>query len=120
LHRGGQLTRLTRDHTRAQSLVAAGLLSPADAENHPDASILARAIGQLPTVDVDIGTWLKLRPGDELLLCSDGLCGEADDLEILQVLHRNARPQRLADRLGAPGAREGGRGHATGPLLLGG
>jgi serine/threonine protein phosphatase PrpC len=117
LHRGGHLTRLTRDHTRAQSLVAAGLLSPADAENNPDASILARAIGQLPTVDVDIGTWLKLKPGDELLLCSDGLCGEADDLEILRVLQRDARPQRLADRLVALALRKGGRDNVTVQLI---
>jgi PPM family protein phosphatase len=113
LHRRGNLTRLTTDHTRAQRMVAAGVLSPQDAKNHPDFSILSRAIGQLTAVEVDIGTWLKLKPGDQILLCSDGLTGEADDLEILEVLKRDATPQRLADRLVSLALRKGGHDNVT-------
>jgi protein phosphatase len=113
LHRGGQLTRLTKDHTRAQSMVDAGVLSPADAEVHPEASVLSRAIGQLATVEVDIGTWLKLKSGDEILLCTDGLSGEGDDVEILDVLRRDVSPQRLADRLVALALRRGGHDNVT-------
>src|ERR1019366_7003579 len=47
LHRRRRLTRLTRDHTRAQDMVDAGLLTPEEADWHPDASILSKAIGHL-------------------------------------------------------------------------
>jgi PPM family protein phosphatase len=113
LHRGGNLSRLTTDHTRAQRMVAEGVLSPQDAENHPEFSTLSRAIGQQTAVEVDVGTWLKLKPGDQILLCSDGLSGEADDLEILEVLKRDASPQRLADRLVSLALRKGGHDNVT-------
>jgi hypothetical protein len=94
-------------------MVDAGVLSPADAETHPEAGVLARAIGQLATVEVDIGAWFKLKSGDEILLCSDGLSGEADDVEISDVMRRDANPQRLADRLVALALRKGGHDNVT-------
>ncbi|HME38789.1 MAG TPA: protein phosphatase 2C domain-containing protein [Steroidobacteraceae bacterium] len=113
LHRRGRLTRLTTDHTRAQGMVDAGVLTAAEAESHPDASILARAIGQLSTVEVDLGTWFRLKSGDEILLCSDGLSGEAEDPEISQALRPDVSPQRLADRLVALALRKGGHDNVT-------
>jgi PPM family protein phosphatase len=117
LHRRRRLTRLTRDHTRAQNMVDSGVLTADEADRHPDASILSKAIGHLASVEVEIGTWQQLRVGDEILLCSDGLCGEADDVEIEEVLRRDESPQRLADRLIALAMDKGGSDNVTVQLI---
>jgi serine/threonine protein phosphatase PrpC len=117
LHRRRRLTRLTRDHTRAQDMVDAGVLTADEADRHPDANILSKAIGHLASVEVDIGAWLPLRTGDEILLCSDGLCGEADDVEIEEVLRHDESPQRLADRLIALAMDKGGSDNVTVQLI---
>jgi protein phosphatase len=117
LHRRQRLTRLTRDHTRAQCMVDAGVLSLSEADGHPDADVLVRAIGESPTVEVDIGPWLHLKKGDEILLCSDGLCGEADDLEIEEALRHNEIPRRLVDRLIALALDKGGNDNVTVQLI---
>jgi serine/threonine protein phosphatase PrpC len=117
LHRRRRLTRLTRDHTRAQDMVDAGVLTADEADHHPDANILSKAIGHLESVKVDIGTWLQLRAGDEILLCSDGLCGEADDVEIEEVLRHDESPQNLADRLIALALDRGGSDNVTVQLI---
>jgi serine/threonine protein phosphatase PrpC len=117
LHRRRRLTRLTRDHTRAQNMVDSGVLTADEADRHPDANILSKAIGHLASVEVDIGAWLQLRTGDEILLCSDGLCGEADDVEIEEVLRHDESPQRLADRLIALALDKGGSDNVTVQLI---
>jgi serine/threonine protein phosphatase PrpC len=117
LVRQGRLKRLTRDHTRAQLLVDAGVLSAREAEMHPDANILARAIGHHATVEVDIGGWIQLRQGDEILLCSDGLYGEVEDPEIERILRHDASPQGLVDRLVDSALERGGRDNVTVQLI---
>jgi hypothetical protein len=98
-------------------MVDAGVLSPAEAERHPDASVLERAIGESETVAVDVGAWLHLKKGDEILLCSDGLYGEADDLEIEEALQHDESPRRLVDRLVALALEKGGGDNVTVQLI---
>jgi hypothetical protein len=98
-------------------MVDTGVLSLAEAERHPDASVLERAIGESQTVAVDIGAWLHLKKGDEILLCSDGLCGEADDLEIEEALQHDESPRRLVDRLVALALDKGGGDNVTVQLI---
>jgi protein phosphatase len=117
LHAGGVLRQLTRDHSRVQKMVDAGLLAAADAASHPDASILERAIGVLPDVKVDISGWISLHEGDRILLCSDGLHGYVADSEIIAVLECKASPQELADRLVDLALRKGGEDNITVQLL---
>lgn len=78
LLRDGQFSQLTDDHTLVQHLVDEGQISREEAATHPQRSIITRAIGVSTDVDVDSLT-LDLRPGDQLLLCSDGLTGVIDD-----------------------------------------
>ncbi len=66
------IRQLTVDHTLAQEMMNQGLLSESDLETFPHKGVLARAVGQLPTVRVDTA-WLDIAPGDTVLMCSDGL-----------------------------------------------
>jgi protein phosphatase len=117
LHAGGVLRQLTRDHSRVQKMVDAGLLAAADAASHPDASVLDRAIGALPDVKVDISGRIPLNEGDRILLCSDGLHGYVLDSEITSVLEYKASPQELTDRLVDLALRKGGEDNITVQLL---
>lgn len=90
LRRGAEgLARLTSDHTPVEEMVRAGQLSAAEAARHPERSVLSRALGLEPEVEVDTPDPLGLRPGDRVLLCSDGLTEPLSDDEIAGILDRN-------------------------------
>ena len=99
LYRKGRLRLLTTDHTKAQLMLEAGILTPEQARNHPNANVLERAIGSKPTVDVDISDALRLKDGDGLLLCTDGLSGYVDDEGIERVLGSDLKVQEVPQRL---------------------
>jgi serine/threonine protein phosphatase PrpC len=86
LLREGALDQLTTDHTVVGELVRRGRLTPEQAAIHPERSILTRAVGLDPRVPVDLPDPLELRPGDQLLLCSDGLTEAVDDDQIAELL----------------------------------
>jgi len=85
LVRAGRLSRLTTDHTAVQDLLNRNLITPEEAMNHPDASVLTRSLGRQPEVDIDIEKH-ALAAGDTLLLCTDGLWAFAPEQEIQNVL----------------------------------
>ncbi len=94
LLRGGVLTQLTRDHSLVQEMVDAGVLDAADAESHPRANVLTRAIGAegpAPQLDKITG---RAEAGDRFLLCSDGLFKALDAATIGQLIAGND-PARL-------------------------
>ena len=95
--RGGQLTRLTRDHSLVQELVDAGMLSDSEAPHHPSANIVTRAVGADDLLEVE-GVTGDAEPGDRFLLASDGLTRHVDDGELEQLLARGS-PDALADQL---------------------
>jgi serine/threonine protein phosphatase PrpC len=99
VYREGVLIRLTRDHTAVQKMVDAGILMPEDAKNHPDASVLTRAFGQRPVIELEISEPYSLTPEETLLLCSDGLYGYVEEEAIIQTLQENHDPQAAADAL---------------------
>ncbi len=70
--REGSLCQVTRDHSVVQELVEAGLIAPEDAESHPEANIITRAVGAEDALELDKVSG-RIAPGDRLLLCSDGL-----------------------------------------------
>ena len=92
LVRDGVLRQLTKDHTAAQRMVDAGMLSEADARSHPEASVLSRALGQQLGTAVETYPPVSLQPGDGLLLCSDGLSGYATDPDIAAIIAGAADP----------------------------
>jgi serine/threonine protein phosphatase PrpC len=112
------LRRLTRDHTRTQTRLDAGLITLEEAAADPEASVLARAIGHRPAVQADLSAWATLVPGDMVLLCTDGLCGYVSEDEIDAVLRAGKEPQALADRLVEDALRKGGEDNVTVQLVL--
>ena len=80
-YRAGELDRLTRDHSLVQDMVDAGLLAPADAETHPHASVIQRAVGIEAELTLD-GVHAAAEAGDVFLLCSDGLTRMVNDEEL--------------------------------------
>jgi PPM family protein phosphatase len=106
LLRDGRFSQLTDDHTLVQHLIDEGQITREEAASHPQRSIITRAIGVSPDVDVDSLTF-ELQPGDAVLLCSDGLTGVVDDLQIAEVLADDAdaalrRLVRIANDAGGP------------------
>jgi serine/threonine protein phosphatase PrpC len=86
LVRAGRLHRLTTDHSAVQVLLSRNLITPEEAQNHPDASVLTRSLGHQPNVEIDIEQ-LPLAVGDTLLLCSDGLWGFVPELDIERTVN---------------------------------
>ena len=108
LLRGGALQPLTSDHTWVQMQVEKGTLTPAEAENHPERNVITKSMGN-PALPEPSLRQVALQEGDRLLLCSDGLCGVANDPEMAAVLNRAADPTaaikpliELANRKGGP------------------
>ena len=85
LLREGRLDQLTDDHSLVAELVRRGELSPAEAEVHPQRSVITRALGTDPDVDVDTFS-VEARPGDVFLICSDGLSSYVDGGEIERIM----------------------------------
>ncbi|MGA3370653.1 MAG: protein phosphatase 2C domain-containing protein [Terracidiphilus sp.] len=81
LWRVGRLYRLTIDHSAVQSMLSRKLITPEEAEHHPDIPVLTRSLGRLPEVEIDIERH-PLAVGDTLLFCSDGLWGFVPEHEI--------------------------------------
>lgn len=69
---GSSIQQLTVDHSLAQEMLNQGLIRPEDLDAFPHKNVLARAVGQLPTVRVDTA-WLDIGVGETVLLCTDGL-----------------------------------------------
>ena len=88
LVRDGKLEQLTEDHSLVAELVRSGRLSPEEAEIHPQRSVITRALGTDPDVDVDSFS-IEGKPGDLFMICSDGLTSMVADGEILDVIERN-------------------------------
>lgn len=112
-----KLKHLTKDHSRVQRMVDVGILSPAEASTHPDASILEQAIGVSPEISPDISPWMRVRKGDRILLCSDGLHGYVSDDEIAGILGNQGTPQDLVDRLIQLALEKGGEDNVTVQLI---
>ena len=83
--RDGDLSRLTRDHSLVGELVERGKLTEEQAETHPQRSVITRALGPEPDVQVDIRGY-QARGGDVFLLCSDGLTSMIPEARVKQIL----------------------------------
>ena len=87
LLRDDTLEQLTNDHTLVAELVRRGELSPGEAQVHPQRSVITRALGTDPDVDVDTFI-IDARPGDVFLICSDGLSSMIDMTTIEQIMRQ--------------------------------
>jgi serine/threonine protein phosphatase Stp1 len=97
LLRDGQMVQITRDHSLVQELVDAGEISADEAESHPNANIITRAVGSGDDLELDKVS-NHLVPGDRFLLCSDGLCKTLPEVELAALLATaNAPATRLIE-----------------------
>jgi len=111
---GGQLTRLTTDHSYVQMLYTSGAITADEVENHPDKNIITQCLGmqELTQVKVDIaqGQWQK---DQWILLCSDGLTDELSDSAIAQILEHSPNSLTAVDQLLHEALTSGGHDNIT-------
>jgi len=110
--REGRLERLTRDHSLVEEMRRKGQITDAQAEDHPQRSIITRALGPEPEVEPDVQT-VPAQAGDVFLLCSDGLTTMLDDAHIARVLSRASSLEAATRTLVDEANRAGGRDNIT-------
>jgi serine/threonine protein phosphatase PrpC len=110
--RDGELKRLTKDHSLVEELRRQGRLTEEQAEEHPQRSIITRALGPEPSVNVDTMTF-PARDGDVFLLCSDGLTTMVSDDEIRDILVGARSLRSAVSKLIDAANRGGGRDNIT-------
>jgi protein phosphatase len=107
LIRDRRLDQLTDDHSLVAELVRGGRLTPEEAETHPQRSVITRALGTEPDIDVDTFT-VQAEPRDVFLLCSDGLTTMVDDETILGVVEEHRPDLKEAAKALINAANRGG------------
>jgi protein phosphatase len=110
--RDGELTLLTADHSLVEELRRQGRLTDAQAEDHPQRSIITRALGPEAEVEVDTMTF-SARPDDVYLICSDGLTTMLKEERVREILLDSASLDEATDRLVSEANEAGGRDNIT-------
>lgn len=111
LLRDGDLRQITRDHTVVDQYVREGKISPDEVADHPQRSVLTRALGLVSELEIDSGE-VSLKPGDRLLVCSDGVNSMIDDEAIKEALSSGS-PEEVAWLLVEQANRAGGHDNIT-------
>jgi len=114
--REGELLRLTDDHSLVDELIRQGRLKPEEAIDHPQRSIITRALGPEQVVEVDTRSF-RARAGDVYLLCSDGLTTMLDEAQVADVLRAHTPLHDAGEALIAAANEAGGRDNITVILL---
>lgn len=112
LLRDGRLVQVTTDHSVVQELIAAGKISPEEAEGHPYSNVITRAVGASELTAPDYVS-IDVRAGDRFVICSDGLTKELTDYGIQHFLNENADPGAAVDAMLAAALENGGRDNVT-------
>ena len=110
------ITRITKDHSLVESMVDRGDITAEEARRHPSRNLITRALGPDISADCD-GFLCPMKPGDYVLLCSDGLVNTVTDQEMLfEVIHGDG-PDTCLDRLLAIARRQGAPDNVTAVLM---
>jgi protein phosphatase len=110
--RDGRLERLTRDHSLVGELVARGKLTEEQAETHPQRSVITRALGPEPDVQVDVQSY-QARDGDLFMVCSDGLTSMVPEPRVTAILDGAGALEQAGRELIAAANDAGGRDNIT-------
>ncbi|GFI19216.1 serine/threonine phosphatase stp [Lachnospiraceae bacterium] len=103
-----KIRQITRDHSLVEEMIRIGGIDRAAARNHPDKNIITRAIGALDTVEIDF-FYEELRPGDLVLMCTDGLTNMLEDNEIEGILKERIPIGEKAGKLVEAANNNGGK-----------
>lgn len=114
--REGELLRLTDDHSLVDEMIREGRLTPEEADEHPQRSIITRALGPEETVEVDTRSF-RARSGDVYLLCSDGLTSMVPESRVGEIMRAHARLRDAGEALIREANSAGGRDNITVILL---
>jgi protein phosphatase len=114
--RDGELSRLTEDHSLVEEMRRRGQLTAEEADEHPQRSIITRALGPEPDVLVDTRSWAA-HDGDVILLCSDGLTSMISETQVAEILREAGGLEQAGRALIAAANRAGGRDNITVVLL---
>jgi PPM family protein phosphatase len=112
LLRDGHLSRLTHDHSLVGELVARGKLTEEQAETHPQRSVITRALGPEPDVQVDVDSF-QARGGDVFMVCSDGLTSMVPEARVTPILLEASSLEQAGRELIAAANDAGGRDNIT-------
>ncbi len=115
--REGRLRRITIDHSLVEEYLRLGKITEEEARSFPQKNIILRALGQQPQVEVEVHEH-ELRPGDLLMLCSDGLSGMVEDPVMEAILQRSSGLDSAARRLLDTANANGGVDNSTVILVL--
>lgn len=109
---GGQIRQISRDHSVVQVLIERGMITEEEARHHPQRNSLTRALGAEPQVEVDLYN-TKLKRGDILMLCSDGLTDSLSDEEINEVVRSASNMDKACAELIRRANEKGGKDNIT-------
>ena len=110
--RDGELLRLTDDHSLVDELMRQGKITPEEAVDHPQRSVITRALGPEPVVEIDTRSY-PARANDVYLLCSDGLTTMVPEKRLSEILRLNPRLRDAGEALIAAANEAGGRDNIT-------
>jgi serine/threonine protein phosphatase PrpC len=106
------ISQITSDHSFVEAMVTAGHITREEAVDHPMRNVLYRALGQASDLDVDI-YHSYLRPGDRVVLCTDGLTLHVGPEEIAQIVQSDSRPEVTTQKLVELANERGGRDNVS-------
>lgn len=108
----GDSQKLTKDHSLVEFMLESGTITPEEAATHPQKNIILRALGIEKQVEADI-SHVKLRKGDTLLLCSDGLTNMLDEETVFKTVTEETDPEKSALKLVSLANEAGGTDNIT-------
>ncbi|MEQ1762879.1 MAG: Stp1/IreP family PP2C-type Ser/Thr phosphatase [Pyrinomonadaceae bacterium] len=111
--RGEKMDRMTDDHSQVMEMVKLGIITPEEAHSHEDKNVILRAVGTQASVEVETSGPFPVEPGDEFLLCSDGLSDMATDEEIRAIWLGGADIHDSCERLVEFAKARGGNDNIT-------
>ena len=106
-----KIEQLTQDHTQVEEMYRQGILSKEEAKHHPSKSVLIRALGTEPEVEIDIKEKIQVKPEEYYVLCSDGLAKVKKD-EIMEIILANS-PEYACEELISLANQRGGHDNVT-------
>ncbi len=117
LIRGGNIMRLTMDHTLVEEMVLKGLISPREAKHHPKRNYITRALGTTDEVEPDM-IQIRLQRGDVFFFCTDGLSNHVEEYDILEVTLKSATWQEKLKMLVDQALKAGSTDNITAMYVL--
>jgi serine/threonine protein phosphatase PrpC len=111
--RDRKLELLTMDHSQVMEMVKQGIISFEEARNHDDKNVILRAVGTQPVVEVEMSDVFAVKPNDQFLLCSDGLCDMLEDEKIRRIWLDAKDVAEACEQLIEEAKRRGGNDNIT-------